>query len=179
MAHAADPHAPADGSNAFSLQGDLTRLDAEIRRVRFDESLSPEECLCQLSELMQERNRLFDRLREAKVHCFKEFVQDLHLRGIGAQSVFGQGRRLRIMTQDQGILGEDAAQPPGRMGRKRKRTGMITPWQRARNDLLVARRTAIANELKAMDAESPWGAARRTRLELELGQIEAHLGRKK
>jgi hypothetical protein len=164
-----------DEVDAVTLQEHLAELDRTIHRIRFDSPrLTHEEILVQLSQLMEDRNALYDRLRAARLAKFKADIQSLKVGALQLQPIFAQAsRRCTLAIQDQRLTPPDP--PPGKHKKKPK---WRHPWFDARREFLGQRKAEVERmlaEFKSGKVLSTQDFVAQKRLQIELEGITAEL----
>jgi hypothetical protein len=159
-----------------TLQNELDQLDHHIKEVRFESrSSSPAEILSQITELMEARNKLYDRVRAARIKKFRADIFSLKLPAIHVQSVFSQSsRRCTFVPQDPRLNASD--ETDGKT--KKKKKGPKHPWADSRKAYLRHRRDDLVRELAAIKEEkvlSVSAEAQKKRAEWECAGIDREL----
>jgi hypothetical protein len=164
-----------DDVDHVTLQERLGELDRTILRVRFESPrLSNDEILAQLTQLMEDRNALYDRLRAVRLAKFKADVRSLQLAGLQLEPVIGQAtRRCSLVVRDRRLAPPDA--PPGKPKKKQQ---WRHAWADARRDFLLRRTAEVERALGALKANkipAPPDVIAQKRLQFELAGILAEL----
>jgi hypothetical protein len=156
-----------------ALKAQLDDLDQEIMRVRFHSpSLTEFEIVSQLTEMIESRNKLDDRLRAARTMKFKKNVQSLNLSGGKVQAVFAQsGCRCALILQDPRIAPVDETQAAQA---KKSKKQPPHPWHSSRREFVYHRKLDVVRmlaDLKKHKLLSIQEMAEQKRLEWELEGI--------
>jgi hypothetical protein len=166
-----------DDANADcpTLQLRLDELERTMMRVRFESpQLDRDEILRQLVQLMEDRNKLYDRFRAARLAGFKTNLQSLKLAGVRLQPIVAQATgRCTLVIQDPKLIPPD--QPAGK---HKKKQAWHHPWYEARREFLQKRRVDVEVYLadyKKKKVLSAQELAVQKRLELELQGILSEL----
>jgi hypothetical protein len=163
--------------SATSLQQELDDLDHQMMTIRFESpSLSGPEILCQLADLMDTRNKLFDRLRTARVKKFREDVLSLKLGALQIQAIQSPTiSRCTLILQDRRLVSTDEDDGKG----KKKKKAQKHPWFETRMEFLHRRKTEVTHELSNLNRQkglSVQEMAMKKRFEWELEGIKRELG---
>ena len=155
---------------------EVSILDSQIIEARNAKDKTNEEKLEEISNLMEQRNALVDKLQKAKQAEFKEFVESLNLKEIKCSPFFPVGRKCRISTNDPDA--ELVEKPPEfekSFFRKNKNPKANS------NPITVENYEFCAKRLKDVESKleiykkkkilSPQDRARKFRLEAEKGEL--------
>lgn len=91
-----DTHMTAD-----ELMDDISSIDNDILSARFDKSLSQDQILDRINSLMEQRNKLTDRLQKVRNSDFKEFVDSLNLQDLQITPFFPGSRRCKLQINNE------------------------------------------------------------------------------
>jgi phosphoglycolate phosphatase-like HAD superfamily hydrolase len=83
---------------AEELLTEITTIDEAIHAARFTGGLAPPEIMERISQLMERRNRLNDRLQRARATEFRAFVDSLNLAALGIRPHF-TARRCKVSLE--------------------------------------------------------------------------------
>lgn len=169
-----------DDRNADEILLDMNQIDEEIYDVRFKQGLQPDEILEKISELMERRNHLNDKLQKARNSEFRQFVDSLQLGKEKLVPFFPTTRKckLRVSHDEAAALINN---PPVVKSRVLKKSGLygLAADNFVRCD---ARAKEINTELSVLRKKkllSPSDVARKDRLEAEMDELNRFLQHKK
>ena len=100
-----------------SLFQNLTDIDDEIRRIRYDNSIKRDDKIDQIIELFNKRNEAYDKIQSLKSKEFNDFLSSLNLADMNLTPFHPIPTRCKFIVQDEEIAsiiekGEPAATSP-------------------------------------------------------------------
>ena len=169
-----------DELNVESAITELSLIDNQIVEARFATDKTQDKVLDELSDLLEQRNVLVEKLQKAKQREFKEFVDSLNLQEIGIMPYFPVGRKCRLTTKDPNA--EFINKPPEfekSFLKKNKKPKAGTNQITIENYQIWSKRSEeIEKELVAYKKKkilSPTDKAHKLRLEAELQEIVKYM----
>ena len=103
LTHPNEEEEEIDDRTAEEILFDLNRIDEDMMRIRFDQSLSDNAILDQLVELMEQRNTLSDKLQRARGAEYKRFVESLDLKKLHIVPFFPAARKCKLQINDDDV----------------------------------------------------------------------------
>ena len=164
------------------IVADIERIDVRLFDVRFNSNLPQNEMLKQLTELVEQRNKLTDELQAARKTEFKRFLDGLNLKELDITPFYVSSRRAKLS------IGNTHAQQltrtvsnPGDPWRKMLRTyvskskgngpdAAVAQLVQARQRMIETKKAEIERQLSILMRKpmlSPTDVASKCRLESE------------
>lgn len=90
-------------SRIAEIYTEMRAIEMDIRVVRYDTSLSNNERIEQISQLMDRRNAVYDELQETRKQNLRSFVDTLKLKNLNVVSFFPSPHKCNLVTKNQDV----------------------------------------------------------------------------
>lgn len=146
----------------------LSSIDALIIEARNKKDTTDMQKLEEISKLIETRNKLVDKLHEAKSSEFKEFVESLNLKALHVQPFYVTNRKCRLGSEFEPY---DVITKPPQKKKMFSKPPPCHPDQQLNFDIITKRKKDAEKELLKYTKKpilSPQDHAHKLRLEAEI-----------
>ncbi|OHT14145.1 hypothetical protein TRFO_03185 [Tritrichomonas foetus] len=187
-----------DNRTIDELMDDISDLDSEITKIRFDKNLSKDEILEKINDLMEKRNSLNDKLQNSRNAEFKAFVESLNLQDIHIVPFFPAARRCKLQVNNE-LSNEILKAPPVETQKKwglfkkkpsnsdlhassKVNEDVLNKLLKQHREFTENKRSKLQSDLHQLEKKkylSPDETATKLRITAELNQLDKFSGAKK
>lgn len=157
-----------DVASADDAISQLSAIDAQLMDIRSDKNLTTDEKLTQMTNLLERRNKLVDKLQAAKSKEFKDFVDSLNLKDLSVQTFFLTSRKCRIGSENPEY---ELIEKPPQKKKLFSKSAPPHPLQQQTYEIIVNKKKEAEKELSKYSKKqilSPQDHAHKMRLEAEI-----------